>query len=270
MARTTPQDYSEHTTDVSGRGHGPEQPYASDSMRSAPARENAFPADSTQPFGERPRTSPTQPFGERPQTSPTQPFGERPQTSPNQPFGERPRTANSFAPAADATQSFGEWSAAGNAAPGAASRATVTPPPDPESTASWPGTADQETDQDRFNSFQPDQPATEVAKPETPHVRMLPVLIGVILGAGLLVGLTFGITWLIARGSDSGNFSVSTGDCVKRSGTQAVTAKCGDADAYEVTSIVNTKEECTDPGQPYVLNPTEDNKTQVLCLKRRG
>ena len=105
-----------------------------------------------------------------------------------------------------------------------------------------------------------------MAKPETPHVRMLPVLLGVILGAGLLVGLTFGITWLIARGSDSGGFSVGVGDCVKQNGTTAVTAKCGDAGAFEVTAVVDKKEKCTDPAQPYVLM---DNKTKVLCLKQR-
>jgi hypothetical protein len=57
---------------------------------------------------------------------------------------------------------------------------------------------------------------------------------------------------------------------VKREGTEAVTAKCGDPGTFEVTSIVDTKEQCSDPGQPYVLNPTADNKTKVLCLKPRG
>ncbi|MGA5305549.1 LppU/SCO3897 family protein [Nucisporomicrobium flavum] len=243
-----------------------------------------------QPFGDRPAGG--QPFGERPPSAPPfgerEPFGDRP--AGGQPFGDRPggqlfgergerdqRGELGQRPPADATAQFGELLPDDPNQPfgarprdGVVSRATVTPPPDPDRTASWPGTGGHD-DQDRFNSFQPEiQPASDAAKPETPHVRMLPVLLGVILGAGLLVGLTFGITWLIARGSDSGGFAVSTGDCVKREGTEAVTAKCGDPGTFEVTSIVDTKEQCSDPGQPYVLNPTADNKTKVLCLKPRG
>jgi hypothetical protein len=97
---------------------------------------------------------------------------------------------------------------------------------------------------------------------------MLPVLISVIVGAALLVGLAFGIVWLISRGSDSsGGISVAAGDCVKRSGDEAIKAACGDPGAFQVVSIADTKEQCTDPGQPYVLNPTTNGKTQVLCLK---
>ena len=172
----------------------------------------------------------------------------------------------------------------GGVFPGPASRATVTPP-GPEQTAAWPSRPGPDADQDRFDSFKPDgdqsrfdsfkadAPAivpTEVAKPETPHVRMLPVILGVILGAGLIVGLTLGVTWLIARGSNDGggNFSVSAGDCVKRDGNEAVTANCSDAGSFEVTAVVNTKEECPDPNQPYVVNPT-DSGSQVLCLKPR-
>jgi len=65
-------------------------------------------------------------------------------------------------------------------------------------------------------------------------------------------------------------FIVSAGDCVKRSGTEAVKATCGDPGAFQVVSIADTKEQCADPGQPYVLNPTKDGKTQVLCLKPNG
>ncbi len=81
------------------------------------------------------------------------------------------------------------------------------------------------------------------------------------------MALTLGITWLIARGSDDGAFSVSTGDCVKQESGKAVTAKCGDAGAFVVTSIVNNKDQCPDRNQPYVVNTTSDNKSQILCLK---
>jgi hypothetical protein len=85
------------------------------------------------------------------------------------------------------------------------------------------------------------------------------------------VGLTLGVTWLIARGSHDGGtgFSVSAGDCVKRDGNEAVTANCSDPGSFEVTAIKNTKEECPDPNQPYVVNPTDNGRSQVLCLKPR-
>ncbi len=187
-----------------------------------------------------------------------------------------PPLENGFpaADAPDATQPFGERPRMGGVFPGPASRATVTPP-GPDQTASWPHRPEAEADQSRFDSFKADAPEklpTDVAKPETPHVRMLPVILGVILGACLIVGLTLGVTWLIARGSHDGGsgFAVRTGDCVKRNGDEAVTAKCGDAGSFEVTAIVDTKEQCPDRNQPYVVNPTDTGRSQVLCLKPRG
>jgi hypothetical protein len=192
-----------------------------------------------------------------------------------------PPLENGFPPAQapDATQPFGERPRMGGVFPGPASRATVTPP-GPEQTASWPSRPETDADQSRFDSFKSESPEivpTEVAKPDTPHVRMLPVIIGVILGAGLIVGLTLGVTWLIARGShdgDTGNksssFSVKAGDCVKRNGNEAVTANCTDAGSFEVTAIVDTKDKCPDVNQPYVVNPTSDGRSQVLCLKPRS
>jgi collagen type III alpha len=174
----------------------------------------------------------------------------------------RPPLDNGFPPPPDAEKiERPDRPRMGGVFPGPASRATVTPP-GPNETTSWPaGPADAE--QGRFDQFKPDA----TAKPETPHVRMLPVLLGVIIGAALLVGLAIGIVWLISRGSDSGGISVSAGDCVKRSGNEAVKAACGDPGAFQVVSIADTKEQCADPGQPYVVNPTNDGKTQVLCLK---
>jgi hypothetical protein len=155
--------------------------------------------------------------------------------------------------------------------PGPASRATVTPPPGPDGTASWPTAGPDQgnraagsSEQSRFHQFKPE---AEAAPPATPHVRMLPVLVSVIIGAVLLVGLAIGVVWLISRGSDSGGFSVSAGECVKRSGEEAIKATCGDAGSFQVVSVVDAKEQCADPGQPYVLNPTKNGKTQVLCLK---
>jgi hypothetical protein len=90
----------------------------------------------------------------------------------------------------------------------------------------------------------------------------------VIIGAGLLVGLAFGLVYLISGDSDSG-FSVSAGECVKQDGEEAVKVSCTEAGAFEVVSITDTREQCADPGQPYVINPTSDGRSQVLCLKPR-
>ncbi len=144
--------------------------------------------------------------------------------------------------------------------PGAGSRATVTPP-SPDDTTNWPGPAGQ----NRFDAFKPDVPA----KPETPHVRMLPILITVVVGAVLLLGVVFGIVYLVAGGDDK-TFTVNTGECVKRDGDAAVKADCGDASSFQVVSIVDDKSKCADPNQPYVVNPTSDGKNQVLCLKPQG
>jgi hypothetical protein len=150
-------------------------------------------------------------------------------------------------------------------------RATVTPP-GPADTASWPGPV-SDGDQGRFDAFKPEAAATPAApadKPDAvPHVRKLPVLIAVLLVSALLVGGSLGIVWLVARPSSKG-FQVSTGQCVKRDGEKAVTATCGDAGAFEVVSKVDTKEQCADPGQPYVLNPAGNGRNQVLCLKPRS
>ncbi len=152
--------------------------------------------------------------------------------------------------------------------PAAATRATVTPPPQRDDTASWPVTADQDDNPGRFERLQPEA-GRSTARPESPHVRMLPVLLGVIVVAALIVGAAFGLVYLISGDSGSG-ISVKAGDCVKQKGTEAVTASCSDAGAFEIVSIVDTKEQCADPGQPYVLNPTGDGRTKVLCLKPRG
>jgi hypothetical protein len=112
-------------------------------------------------------------------------------------------------------------------------------------------------------------PAADADKSEPPNVSKLPVLLGIILVSALLLGGALGIVWLLARPSSSG-FDVNVGQCVKRNGDNAVTATCGDAGAYEVVSKVDTKEQCADPRLPYVLNPAGNGRSQVLCLKPRG
>jgi hypothetical protein len=146
-------------------------------------------------------------------------------------------------------------------------RATVTPPGSPE-TATWAAPSDK-TEQSRFEAFKPDDaaPATASEKAEQPHVRLFPVLIGVILAAALLIGVPIGVVWLMARPSGSA-FNVDAGQCVKRDGDKAVAAPCGDPGSFQVVSKVGKKEECADKSQPYVEAPDADGRTQVLCLKR--
>jgi len=203
------------------------------------------------PFAPEPYSEHTTDIAGRGEQQPYVPAPALPAFPPSQPLdGERPRMGGVF--------------------PGPATRATVTPP-SPDDTTNWPA-REQPQDQTRLDQRKPDV-ETVPAKPETPHVRMLPILLAVVVGAGLLVGLAFGVVYLVAghnNSSGGGGFSVSTGDCVKKSGTAAVKADCSDASSYKVVSIVDDKSKCADPQQPYVLNPTSDGKTQVLCLKSQG
>ncbi|WP_127505297.1 hypothetical protein [Actinoplanes solisilvae] len=145
--------------------------------------------------------------------------------------------------------------------PSPASRATVTPPT-PEDTTSWPGV---EADQGRFDSFKSE---AKPAKPETPHVRMLPILVSVVLGAVVLLGIVFGIVYLVAGGKGGESLSVIQGECVKQEGEAAVKVACSDATAFQVVSIVDDRAKCADPAQPAVINKDADGNNQVLCLKK--
>jgi collagen type III alpha len=167
----------------------------------------------------------------------------------------------------------------GGVFPGPGSSAAAAPPSALDQPGGWPPYTEQSrfgTDQSRFGTdqsqpdpFQAEQPNRIKPSTGSGHVRMFPVLLSVVIGAILLVGIAIGIVWLISRGSDS-SFDVGAGDCVRRSGNTAVKATCSDAGAYQVVSVVDTKDQCADKSQPYVLNPTKDGKTQVLCLKPSG
>jgi hypothetical protein len=231
--------FNEFTTDVAGRGKGPSGPT------------DQFSEHTTDISG---RGRSDQPYVPAP-------------ALPS--LHAAPPLADGFPPAGDQSGD-GDRPRMGGVFPGPPTRATVTPP-SPNETTSWPSVPESESDdQGRFDQFKAEVlDSSTAAKPETPHVRMLPVLLGVIVGAALLVGLAFGLVYLISGDSDSG-FTVNAGECVKRNGDEAVKADCGDPGAFEVVSIADTKEQCTDPGQPYVLNPTSDGRTQVLCLKPRS
>jgi hypothetical protein len=232
------EPYSELTTDIAGRE---QQPYVP-----APALPQMPPGLNGLDPATQPRNSPFGPGGTQ------SPSGFGPGTQSPDGFGSGPQSPDGF------PQSPGGFGPDNNF-PGSANRATVKPPT-PEETTSWPGV---EADQGRFDSFKA-EPAP--AKPETPHVRLLPIMIAVVVAAGLILGIVFGIVYLVAGGKDQ-SLSVIQGECVKREGESAVKSECSDATSFQVVSIVADKKECADPQQPHVVNKTSDGKDQVLCLK---
>jgi hypothetical protein len=139
-------------------------------------------------------------------------------------------------------------------------RATVTPP-GPDDTTSWPG-----PDPNGFDQFKPPEEAPP-AKPETPHVRMFPILVAVVAGAALLLAIVFGIVFLAAGGKDDNQAAIKQGECVKQDGSKAVKVDCTDATAFQVVSIVADKSKCDDAKQPVVVSKADDGTSQVLCLK---
>jgi hypothetical protein len=250
--------YSEFTTDVAGRSGRPEPQTYGTPPQHGPVPPDHYGEHTSDISGRGQQDQPYVPPSALPAMHAAPPL-ENGFPPPNQPppppgvEGDRPRMGGVF--------------------PGPASRPTVAPPP-PDETASWPGSPEHgaDGDQGRFDQFKPEMEAAPPAKPET-HVRMLPILIGVIIVAGLIVGLALGLVYLISGNSDNdanSGLAVKVGECLKRDGERAENASCTDAGAYEVVSITDAKEKCADPGQPIVVNPTEDGRTQVLCLKPRG
>jgi hypothetical protein len=80
----------------------------------------------------------------------------------------------------------------------------------------------------------------------------------------LLLVVPLGIVWLATRSSGP---SFEVGSCVRRSGSEAIAAQCGDSGAFTVVAKVDSKEKCTDPpGQPYVV-VADSGKEDVLCLR---
>ncbi|WP_345528648.1 LppU/SCO3897 family protein [Actinoplanes utahensis] len=143
-----------------------------------------------------------------------------------------------------------------------AARATVTPP-GPEDTTSWPGPAEE---QGKFDQFKASSEPAATPAPAKAHVRTVPVALAVVLGAAIILGMVFGLVWLIA-GDDE--FSVSEGQCVKRNGSTPLVADCKEADTFTVVSIQTEKSKCGDATQPYIVVP-KDSGDQVLCLKKNG
>ncbi|GLW34008.1 hypothetical protein Areg01_69460 [Actinoplanes regularis] len=209
------------------------------------------------------------PFG--PPGSPAQPnpFGPPP-TQPN-PFGAAPQGAPAWgdfatgAPAAPGSDQFSEHttdvSGRGNSPyvpapalpqmpnmPGSdpfgadrTTRATVTPP-GPEDTTSWPGPAEQ----DKFDQFKGEEPPA----PPKVVVKTGPVTLAVVFGAALLLVVVFGLVWLISGGGSGDSFSA--GDCVKN-GDKVTKVACSETDAYQVKQVVDSKDQCTDTTQPYIV-----------------
>jgi hypothetical protein len=144
-------------------------------------------------------------------------------------------------------------------------------PPQGGGSTGWGAPPD--SDQDRFNSFQPDRTAASEApaKPEAdapPKERNLRVFVLVVIAAALLVIIPLGVVYLLTlRGSD-GAFSPEVGSCVKQSGTdRAVAAQCTEPNAFTVVSKEDDQEKCADKSQPHIELAGDGGKVEVLCLK---
>jgi hypothetical protein len=102
------------------------------------------------------------------------------------------------------------------------------------------------------------------AEQATPHIRNGRVLLAVLCAAVLLLVVPLGVVWLATRSSGT---SFDVGSCIRRSGSEAVSAQCSDSDAFTVVAKVDNQDKCTDPpGQPYVVI-TDGGKNNVLCLR---
>lgn len=90
---------------------------------------------------------------------------------------------------------------------------------------------------------------------------------------GLVIGLTVAVVLVVVLGAVAIVLSMSKGDsyavgsCVKKSGDKAVSATCTDADAYKITSKVDSSTKCPDQSQPYVVIKHPGSTDDVLCLK---
>ncbi|BFU48101.1 hypothetical protein [Krasilnikovia sp. MM14-A1004] len=294
--RDNPMDrYGEDTSDMAGR-NPVDKPYVPEpalpSMHARPPLTDGFPPrpepDAAPPpgiAGDRPRLGGVFPGpATRATVTPPGPdaTAQWPGATGSDATAQWSGTSGSDAPAqwssASGSDATAQWSGTGGSdataqwsgASGSDATAQWSGPARSEGAAAWPAPAGQS--EAAAVTGPVDTPAAAPDKPETPHVRVLPVTVMVVLGAAIVLGLVFGVVWLISRGtgsSDSG-FSVSQGDCVKRAGDDAVKATCGDAGSYQVVSIVDAKDKCPDPGQPYVLNPSGDDQHKVLCLKPNG
>jgi hypothetical protein len=130
------------------------------------------------------------------------------------------------------------------------------------------GAPAQEREQGRYGSFRPeadDRPAAdEDARPPAPKERNGRVLAMVLAAAVLLLVIPLGLVWVFTR-SDGTTFDPAVGDCIKQSGTSAVTASCTESGAYVVQSKVNDAKQCPDAKQPHVAVPG-GGANQILCL----
>ncbi|TDC71772.1 hypothetical protein E1193_28650 [Micromonospora sp. KC606] len=133
--------------------------------------------------------------------------------------------------------------------------------------SSWP--QDPEPEQGRFDAFKPDaEPKAEQPPPKVRNGRVLAI---VLIAAVLILAVPLGLLMLLGKinrdDAKPAGFNPAVGSCVKKSGSGAAAAECGEQDAFTVVSRVDNKDKCTDPTQPYVVLKGND-ANPVLCLKK--
>ncbi|TDB75378.1 hypothetical protein [Micromonospora sp. KC723] len=225
---------------------------------------NTRPMNGTRPHG--PGERPVEPFG-----APSDPAVTGPAPVPG--YGHPahdPAHGGAPSPFAPATQQFPQagqspFPPAGQQFPPAGQQ--PFPPAGQSGPGGWP--QDPEPDQGRFNAFKPE--AEPKAEQPAPKVRNGRVLAIVLIAAILILAVPLGLLMLLGKIGGNGakpvGFNPAVGSCVKRSGSGATAANCGEPDAFTVVSRVDNKDKCTDPTQPHVV--LKGNATNpVLCLKK--
>lgn len=94
------------------------------------------------------------------------------------------------------------------------------------------------------------------------------IVTAALAAAALLVLAGLSIPYLLQKASGSATADFSVGDCVIRSGDDAVDAECGAPGAYEIVAAVDSRDECPDPAQPAI--EASGSPTTFYCLAPAG
>src|SRR6266536_1101839 len=99
---------------------------------------------------------------------------------------------------------------------------------------------------------------TDPAGPHEPRKNKKLLIILAAVAAIALIGAIITVVSLMS--GNNANFAV--GDCVKQSGSKAVSATCSDKGAYKVLNKVDQQAKCVDPKQPIVVVERKGSKDE--------